>query len=77
MTRIEFGEKIRCIRKSKGFSQEYLALKCGVSYPRIYELETGRKNTGIDLILRIFDVLDINLQLPDDIEKQKTNKRLG
>ena len=45
---MEFGEKLQCLRKSKGLTQEELAVSLYVSRTAISKWESGRGYPGID-----------------------------
>lgn len=54
------GEKIRQIRTSKGFSQEYIGQKLGVSQNVISNIESGNKIPNIEELLKISEVLEVS-----------------
>ncbi len=58
---MEIGKTIRELRKSKGYSQEELAKKCGLNRNSIYNYETGKRDINIDTLTKIADALDVNL----------------
>jgi transcriptional regulator with XRE-family HTH domain len=56
------GQAIKTARKSRGLTQVGLAESVG-SYPRaIIDLERGRSG-GIDLVLRVLQVLELQLRV--------------
>lgn len=56
------GKKIRSIRLQKGYSQEDLAFKLGVSQGYVSLLERGKKNMTILRLDDVAKVLDIPLE---------------
>lgn len=68
--RIRIGKRIAEIRKSKGFSQIKLAELTGIASGNIARIETGKYSTGIDILGKIADALDMEI---DFINKQPTN----
>lgn len=62
MTSIQkkFGDKLREIRNEKGFSQEKLALKCGLHRTYISDIERGSRNVSLKNIDKISKALDVS-----------------
>lgn len=56
-----FGEKIRTLRKIKGWSQEELAFQAGLDRTYISGIERGRRNISLINIHRIAQALNVNL----------------
>lgn len=52
---------IRGRRKDLGLSQAELAARAGVSRKWIYEFEAGKPTAEFGLLLRVIDVLDLQL----------------
>ena len=78
------GNKIRLMRVSKGFSQQKLAKEIGITQAHFSNIENGRCNATIDVLLRLHD----SLQTPmaaffEEIDEQdstslaKQNKSSG
>ncbi len=57
----EFGETIRAIRKSKGWSQEELAEASGLHRTYIGSIERGEQNVSLKNIKRLADALGVPL----------------
>ena len=54
-----FGERLRTVRKSKGFTQEKLAFELGIEVSQISRLERGLLNTSISNVHLIAQKLDV------------------
>ena len=55
------GNKIRILRESKGWTQENLGLKIGISQNNITTIEKGKKFVSMDKVYKILEVFDISL----------------
>lgn len=55
------GKRIRLIRKSKGFTQEELGEKAGLSYKFVGEMERGEVNPSLDSLASIAHALGTNI----------------
>jgi y4mF family transcriptional regulator len=54
---------VRGRRKDLGLSQADLAIHTGVSRSWISAVETGKSSVDFDLVLRLFDYLDLRMDL--------------
>jgi len=67
--------KLTKLRESKGWSQQKLADKSGVSQAYISELELGRKNPTVKILLKLSQALEVSvsklLELDDTEPTQK------
>ena len=61
-----FGDKLRTLRKTKGFSQETLAYACGLDRTYIGGVERGERNISLINTHRIAMALGIG---PDELLK--------
>ena len=62
-----FSEKLRNIRKEKGFSQKEVAEKLSVSQPSYAQYENGKRNPKWETIRKIAEALGVNTgDLVDD-----------
>lgn len=61
-TREDFGRRIELIRKKKNITQEELAAKTGILRNNLSRIENGKYNTGMDILLRIANALDMELE---------------
>ena len=59
-----FGEKLRNIRKEKGFSQFQLAIESGIPKTQIGRIERAEINTTLKTIFKLSKALDIE---PDEL----------
>ena len=64
---IAFGEKLRSVRKSKGFSQDRLALAAGIDRSYMGRIERGEVNITLERLYMIAGTLKCPPQdlLPD------------
>lgn len=60
----EIGETIIYLRKLRGFTQEELALECGISVSYLRLIEHVDANPTINELWRLAEVLDVELQNP-------------
>ena len=59
MVKEEIGNRIRKLRKEKDYSQEYVALKLGISQGTYQRIESGNaEKVDIDTIIKIAEVLE-------------------
>ena len=74
------GSRIRQIRKTRNLTQKDLALLVGVSDRHISAVENGRENPGIDMFIRLCEVLDVTPDylllgsMHDDVPKDITDR---
>ncbi|WP_417212482.1 helix-turn-helix domain-containing protein [Bizionia sp.] len=59
---IKFGERVRKIRKEKGFSQEELAHKADLHRTYIGMIERAEKNITLINIEKIANALEVNIK---------------
>ena len=59
---------LRIIRKYRGLTAVQLAEKAGVSQAYISEIETGKKDGSVSLLIRLADILEVDL---DDLVNVK------
>ena len=62
MITVDFGERIRALRKEKGLSQEKFALSINMDRTYLASVEQGKRNISIINIEKIAKGLEINLQ---------------
>lgn len=54
------GERIRTIRKIRGFTQESLAEKTGLQNTYISDVERGDRNISLETLEKIIEALEVN-----------------
>ena len=64
MNYYKIGEKIRKYRKAKGFSQEQLAEKVGISVTHMSHIETGNTKLSLQVLIDLANQLEVRC---DDI----------
>ncbi|MFI8711974.1 helix-turn-helix domain-containing protein [Brevibacillus brevis] len=58
---IQVGQRIREIRKEKGYSQNILAEKCGFTFSYIGGVERAEKNISLINLAKIAEGLDVGI----------------
>lgn len=53
------GERVRRFRKEKGWSQEELARKCGISQNFVGQIERGTRSMSLDTFARLCTELEV------------------
>lgn len=53
-----FGQNLRAIRKSKGFSQERLAYESGIDRSYVGKIERGQVNITIEKLYKLAEILE-------------------
>ncbi len=56
------GDRMRCLRTEKGYSQEELAHRAGVSTSHIGKLERGEKNPSLSSIEKVINALGVTFE---------------
>jgi transcriptional regulator with XRE-family HTH domain len=70
------GKRIREIRKSQAISQEQLAERAGISAQYVSNIERGKENPTLDLLLRLAEALRVSLGQMCDLETvEEMNRR--
>ena len=70
------GKRIREIRKSQGLSQEKLAERASISAQYVSNIERGKENPTLDLLLRLAEALRVSLgQMCDFHTVEETDKK--
>lgn len=69
--RIEFGSRVRQLRRPLGLSQEELAHTAGLHRNYVGSVERGERNISLDNIWALADALEVELsdlfELPDQL----------
>jgi transcriptional regulator with XRE-family HTH domain len=56
--KVEYGKKVKEIRKTKGATQESLADLSGLDRTYISDIENGKRNVSIETVFKIADALE-------------------
>lgn len=70
----DLGLMIREKRRQRGWDQQTLADRIGVSRLWISEMENGKRSVQLELVLRALAVLDIDLQARDTVTEAGAGK---
>jgi transcriptional regulator with XRE-family HTH domain len=73
--RVLLGNRIRVIRKAKGWTQEALGAKADISYKYVGEIERGQQNPSFDTLVKIADALAVELSDLFRFEQGITNRK--
>lgn len=60
-TQVRLGQKIRKLRKEKGWSQEAFADKCGIQRAHMSLIERGKQNLTLATLESICKILGISM----------------
>jgi y4mF family transcriptional regulator len=63
MTANEIAKIVRYCRKQSGLSQQALATLAGVGKTVIFDIEKGKESVQLNTLLKVFDVLNIQIKL--------------
>lgn len=56
------GKRIRSLRVARGWTQQNLGEKAGISYKFIGEIERGKQNPSFSILAKISEALNIDLK---------------
>lgn len=59
--RRQFGERVRELRRRRGWSQESFALQVGMDRTYVSGIERGRRNPTLDIIAKLAAGLEVDL----------------
>lgn len=62
MESMQLGQRIRAFRKLKGFTQQELAGRSGISLAVLGAIERGNRHVEDQILIKISDCLGITLQ---------------
>ncbi len=71
-----FGERIKSLRDAKGWTQEYLAEKMGISTQYLSGIERGKENPTFDMLMKFSDALKVEMWELFDFGHEKGPKEL-
>jgi transcriptional regulator with XRE-family HTH domain len=58
----KFGQRVKFLRKNKGWSQEKLALNSDLDRTYIPDIESGKRNVSISVIEKIAKAFEIKIK---------------
>lgn len=70
------GEKIKQIRKEKGFTQKKLSELSGINEAQIRRYELGGANPKIETVKKIAQALDVSIEAIYGFDMEKTEKAI-
>ena len=67
------GEKIKKVRLSRGYTQEYTAIKADISLSHASNVETGKTKVSLPTLIEIANTLDVTVDylLSDNYENRE------
>lgn len=65
-----FGSNLRAARKERGLSLRALASKMEISAPYLSDIELGRRQPSIVVILKVVDALGLDREVADRLRRQ-------
>ncbi|HEY9277677.1 MAG TPA: helix-turn-helix transcriptional regulator [Methylotenera sp.] len=63
---LQLKMQLRSLRKAKGWSQQMLAEKLGLSQSRIVQIEKNPELVSFDQLIHLFNILGVSLTLETD-----------
>ena len=66
----KFGNNLRHIRQEKGLTMEALANEAEIEYRQLGRIERGEINTTIISLLRIAEILKVDMKMLFDFERE-------
>ncbi|MGY6274391.1 helix-turn-helix domain-containing protein [Methylomonas sp. MgM2] len=69
-----FGQRLVQLRKQRGWSQEQLALECGMARSYLGGVERGKRNIALLNICKLADALSVS---PADMLKFQDNQAIS
>lgn len=65
---------VRYYRKQSGLSQQALAKLSGVGKTAIFDIENGKQTIRFNTLLKVLDILNIQLKFEPPFEKKEEGK---
>lgn len=62
MSKYNIANLVHYHRKQSGLSQQELARLAGVGKTVIYDIEKGKESVRLDTLLKVFDILNIQIK---------------
>ncbi len=69
------GARIKAVRKERGWSQEQLAERVGISTQYVSNIERGKENPTLDLLLRLAQALKVSPAEIFDLEARGLDRK--
>lgn len=71
---MSIGDRIRKVRTIKGYSQQFIADSLAISQSKFNRIENGSSNISVDDLLKVCELLDVNLPQILTAEKNSNDK---
>ncbi|MDG9669585.1 helix-turn-helix domain-containing protein [Hahella sp. CR1] len=72
---VEFGQKMRDLRKQKGLTQEDVAKACGFKRPYLSDIERGKRNISARSLVMLASFLGAKLHFSLELDRPKKASR--
>ncbi len=73
--KVVLGARIKAVRKERGWSQEQLAERVGISTQYVSNIERGKENPTLDLLLRVAQALKVSPAEIFDLEARGLDRK--
>lgn len=73
MTANDIAKMVRYFRKQTGLSQQELAQLAGIGKTVVFDIEKGKSTVQLDTLLKVLDVLNIQIQFKTPFEPTENN----
>ncbi len=73
--KVVLGARIKAVRKERGWSQEQLAERVGISTQYVSNIERGKENPTLDLLLRLAQALKVSPAEIFDLEARGLDRK--
>ncbi len=73
--KVVLGARIKAVRKQRGWSQEQLAERAGISTQYVSNIERGKENPTLDLLLRVAQALKVSPAEIFDLEARGLDRK--
>ncbi|MCH9763119.1 MAG: helix-turn-helix transcriptional regulator [Gammaproteobacteria bacterium] len=74
MSSADISKIVHYYRKQSGLSQQKLAELAGVGKTVIFDIEKGKKTVQLNTLLKVLDVLNIQMQFDTPLAQKKDGK---
>lgn len=73
--KVALGRRLKALRKRLGWSQEHFAERVGISTQYVSNIERGKENPTLDLLLRLAEALKVSPAEMFDFEAEGLERK--